>query len=610
MYNFYEDNSLSGFIKYLLSKTKLPIYNYVHDGDFLIKGCNYIYKANIIRCLESGILNQDRQFTRTTSTKLTDKQVREAYKQYLIEEEDYHVLNKNECKVDANGIISIITGVTLDYKNIIIPSKIDGGSVKQIVQNFLYQNDNVSSLFIDYGVTTIDSQAFRLCTSLESVIIPDSVTSIGNSAFRNCEQLTQITIPNRATIGNATFQSCTGLTNVTIPNSVTTIGDYAFDGCTGLTDIYYTGTSTEWDAITKGSDNDPLGIATIHYGQTIQELYKLNSAGYYSYGPQEDQITPVITLSSNTYSQRNNWHGYTGNVVYSKNYYYKYFPSLKENTQELDCYVYLVPVKFDKDYTIAMDSIQPIYITAVLADSLGRIKKSIYMNAGYGSTNAGDTEQDTLSSSAEDYLDSIFSGNIITFDRMTFRNPQLWKVSLLDYYIQNVDEYNKQQLEEQLELIYHEEDNLYMLIQVPKTNTSSIVVLEGDYRNKVNNSAKYITSQDSSVINDPCDLYSALSLLQINTGKDILPFSNRLIEYLLQNVIDPDDRISYNIYRTQRYISYPTKPITEGVWDNGLQIKLFTDYMNSSSKQLSYKWDITGFVDKDVEKKITKGKVV
>ena len=69
--------------------------------------------------------------------------------------------------------------------------------------------------------------------NITSVIINDGVTSIGGSAFSGCTGLTSVTIGDSVTsIGNEAFSGCTGLTSVTIPDSVTSIGDYAFRGCT------------------------------------------------------------------------------------------------------------------------------------------------------------------------------------------------------------------------------------------------------------------------------------------------------------------------------------------------------------------------------------------
>jgi hypothetical protein len=39
-------------------------------------------------------------------------------------------------------------------------------------------------------------------------------------------------------IGNGAFYGCSGLVSVTLPNSVTSIGDYAFAYCIGLTELH------------------------------------------------------------------------------------------------------------------------------------------------------------------------------------------------------------------------------------------------------------------------------------------------------------------------------------------------------------------------------------
>ena len=101
-----------------------------------------------------------------------------------------------------------------------------------------YNREDIKSVVIKSGVTSIGYDAFRDCSSLTSVTIPSSVTSIGSYAFEYCKNFTSITIPSSVTsIGEGVFRRCSSLTSVTIPSSVTSIGLWAFDSCSSLTSI-------------------------------------------------------------------------------------------------------------------------------------------------------------------------------------------------------------------------------------------------------------------------------------------------------------------------------------------------------------------------------------
>lgn len=116
----------------------------------------------------------------------------------------------------------------------------------------------IPSCYKGKPVTAINNAAFPN-SAVTSVTIPDSVTSIPDAAFVNCSQLTNISIPNSVTyIGFSAFDGCASLKSITLPSSLRTIGNSAFAGCPSLMTVTYPGSKTQWDAITKGSNNDVL----------------------------------------------------------------------------------------------------------------------------------------------------------------------------------------------------------------------------------------------------------------------------------------------------------------------------------------------------------------
>lgn len=115
------------------------------------------------------------------------------------------------------------------------------------------------------SVTRIEESAFSHCKTLTSISIPSNVTSIGPQAFLYCTNLSSVSLENGLTsIEEWAFQGCRNLLSIEIPSSVKDIEDKAFDDCDSLSDVYFSGTHTEWDAISIGFYNDSLSSADIH----------------------------------------------------------------------------------------------------------------------------------------------------------------------------------------------------------------------------------------------------------------------------------------------------------------------------------------------------------
>ena len=169
----------------------------------------------------------------------------------------------NEQLFDFEFILNNTAVVVIRYKgtaaDVTIPSCYKGKPVTVIDHTAFYNNSAVTSVTIPDSVTAIPDYAFGFCSQLTNISIPNSVTFIGFSAFNSCTSLKSITLPSSlSTIQSYAFYNCGNLKTIRIPVSVTSIGNCAFDVCPSLMTVTYPGSKTQWDAISKGSNNDVL----------------------------------------------------------------------------------------------------------------------------------------------------------------------------------------------------------------------------------------------------------------------------------------------------------------------------------------------------------------
>ncbi len=184
---------------------------------------------------------------------------------------DYSYYNRPwESYVDNIKTVVINNGVTTignyafdDCKNltsITIPE-----SVTTLGDYVFGYCDSLKSVTIPESVKTIGDNAFYYCENLKSIIIPDSVTKIGDGAFSECVRLTEVVLgKNITTINVGTFYHCINLSKIVIDKSVTTIGKSAFGQCVNLKTVYYSGTPTQWGKISIDDSNTYLFNAIIH----------------------------------------------------------------------------------------------------------------------------------------------------------------------------------------------------------------------------------------------------------------------------------------------------------------------------------------------------------
>ena len=120
-------------------------------------------------------------------------------------------------------------------------------------------NNNITSLDLTgTGVTTINKDAFRNCTSLQTVTMGDMDT-IGQGAFYSCESLQTVTMGDVTTIGITAFVNCKNLHAVDM-GVVRNIGRSAFGGCVNLTSIRFKN-DTAGPSVASGAFQG-VGVAT------------------------------------------------------------------------------------------------------------------------------------------------------------------------------------------------------------------------------------------------------------------------------------------------------------------------------------------------------------
>lgn len=218
-----------------------------------------------------------------------------------------------------------------------------------------------------------------------------------------------------------------------------------------------------------------------------------------------------------------------------------------------------VPVRFNSKYTVALDCPTRVLITSCIYPEKG-FKDSINAYETVGGVNK-------------------------QFPVSNFRTPVIIEVK------GPVDTRH-----------LSEEKNLRLLIQVPESVNSSIVVLEGEYHTAP-------AAVPSNIVP-----ISPLSLLQFSDNISYA-FSDRLVELILDNIIGPLDTIEQNVERVQRYVSSIAclkatgkrynNTYTPGYWDISLQRFIF-NLVEEAAVNIN-KLDNIGLVSKDAERLIARG---
>ena len=94
---------------------------------------------------------------------------------------------------------------------------------------------SLETLTLGENITSLGKNTFRECSNLQDVIIPNSVESMGEYCFYGCSTLHQATLGNGLKkIDKYVFSNCSSLESVQIGDSIKNIETYAFQGCSSL----------------------------------------------------------------------------------------------------------------------------------------------------------------------------------------------------------------------------------------------------------------------------------------------------------------------------------------------------------------------------------------
>lgn len=220
--------------------------------------------------------------------------------------------------------------------------------------------------------------------------------------------------------------------------------------------------------------------------------------------------------------------------------------------------VIAIPILFGHTYTIAIDCPTKVLMRAAVYDDTGYL------------------EEDNLNSN----LVKILSNSGRVFSRLKFNEPVQFRIETDDIAAMMMQR------------------DLYLVIQLPQDNNSSIVVLE----NYVDNSG--IKCDENGVRKVEGVLNP--SLLAMNS-RSSYAFSDRLMEYILNNVTHKDDPIVQNIAHSQTVVgnlsqdykrSFLRGERKKGIWDNTLPQYVYTFAEEYSKSNNIYDQD--GNINKDI----------
>ena len=202
--------------------------------------------ASLVGCNKSTSSADDEDPTKNNTENVTPEE----------KTEDEHTVEELAYTLSEDGSYYIVSGIgSFSGTEVVIPSTYKDLPVTTIGSHAFTLKETITGITLGENISTIEDEAFTLCTSLKSFYIPAGVTSIGKYVFTDCSSLTEITVNENNPIyksvdgnlytkdGKTLLQYAAGntRTSFTVPEEVVTIDEAAFCRTTKLTDLIIPG---------------------------------------------------------------------------------------------------------------------------------------------------------------------------------------------------------------------------------------------------------------------------------------------------------------------------------------------------------------------------------
>lgn len=268
--------------------------------------------------------------------------------------------------------------------------------------------------------------------------------------------------------------------------------------------------------------------------------------------------------------------------------------------------IYKIPIRFNQDYTICIENVGLTTFAPAFIRYNSLLKQN---NTAYG--NGVDVTNQYISLHYGDNVQTVANTSFGKPIKVRFNNrPEIKKLNILNTSSYTTVETQYEITNEVCTQFADVEDNLYLLIQVPKVFNQNIVVLEGDYTEI--DSQKIVDAIFRNKLPDFLydDYYTHDLNLMTGTSVEPRPFSPVLIEFLLWNTICVLDTINNDFDRLSLQLYRQDIPYTDDFWGSYPNFwipryrQIISDLINDNSKNVIQ--DNLGYVTRNVEEFINK----